>query len=373
MIAEPMRLLVDATAVREHGGGLSTYAVALVGAWAGSFPDDDLVVVAGDSGGERIMRAVATDVRVSPFGGSRFIAQHTLVPFLTRKVRPDAILSLVPGVPIMPSPVPTVSVVYDLRSWMHPEEFPVWVRAYRSLAHHYAFHRSARLITISERSRRDLSRVCRRGASKTDVIYPAADHVDDWPGGEHGRNVITFGHWTNKKPGMAIEAWARALDAVSARDGWTLHVVGVPNDGRGALLQAAAQLGVTDSVVVHGYLPDGDYQRLFTTASAVLMLSTFEGFGLPVVEAMRRGVHVIASRDAALLEAGGESAVYVDDEAALSDALRALLDDSPEVRRLVSSGLEWTRDMTWTAMATRARGVVRRAMGAEPGTLEPGG
>ncbi len=356
-----MRLIVDATAVREHGGGLSTYAVALLGAWSRTFPDDQLVVVAGDAGGERLMRGAAADVRVSPFGG-RFVAQHGFIPFLTRTVGPQAIFSLVPGVPIVPSTVPIISVVYDMRSWIHPEEFPVWVRAYRRVAHHYAFHRSARLITISERSRHDLATVCRRAASKTHVLYPAADHVDDWPGQERARHVLTFGHWTNKKPGMAIHAWAAAMSAAAADDHWKLHVVGVPAGGRDALVRAAGELGVADSVVVHGYLADEEYQRLFTSASGVLMLSTFEGFGLPVVEAMRRGVHVIASRDPALLEAGGQSAVYVDDEAGLSAALRDLLQDHPDVRRLVDSGLERTRTMTWASMASQARALIQQAI-----------
>lgn len=354
-----MKLIVDATAVREHGGGLSTYATALIKAWTGTFPDDHLVVVSGDPGGARIMRAVTPDVRVSPFGGSRFIAQQGLIPVLTRKERPEAILSLVPGVPLIPSAVPIISVVYDLRSWMHPGEFPIWVRAYRRIAHHSAFHRSARMITISERTRLDLKQVCRRGALKTHVLYPAADHVDEWPSQPRASHVITFGHWTNKKPGMAIQAWAKALGAAASKPGWKLHVVGVPESGRRALIDVAADLGVTESVLVHGYLPDLEYQRLFTSASAVLMLSTFEGFGLPVVEAMRQGIHVIASRDPALLEAGGSSAAYVDDEAGLSEALIAVLVDHPDVRSLVQSGLLRTRDMTWASTAAEARALIQ--------------
>jgi glycosyltransferase involved in cell wall biosynthesis len=366
-------VIVDATAVREHGGGLSTYAVSLLRAWSDAFPDDHLVVVAGDAGGARIMRAVTPDVRVSSFEGSRFFTQHALIPLITRRVRPEAILSLVPAVPIVPLPVPLVSVVYDLRSWIHPHEFPLLVRAYRRLAYHYAFHRSAQLITISERSRRDLARVCPRGASKTHVLYPAADHVDAWPSQGRAPHVVTFGHWTNKKPDMAIGAWARALGTAETGMRWKLHVVGVPQGGRDALIRAASDLGVADSVVVHGYLPSMEYQRLFTSASAVLMLSTFEGYGLPVVEAMRRGIHVIASRDAALLEAGGESAVYVDDEDGLSRALVDLLEDRPKVREMVRSGLDWTRDMTWASTAASARAVIQRAI-AEHGTrINPSG
>jgi glycosyltransferase involved in cell wall biosynthesis len=369
-----MRLIVDATAVRAEGGGLTTYATALVKAWTAAFPNDDLVVVAGNAGGARMMRAVTPDVRASTVSRIRLIAQHALIPVLVRTVRPHAMLSLVPTVPLLPVGVPIVSVVYDLRSWIHPEEFPIWVRAYRRIAHHHAFHRSARIVAISERSRRDLGRVCRRGALKTHVLYPAADHVDEWPSYPRARHVITFGHWSNKKPGLAIEAWAKALEAAVAPAGdWKLHIVGVPAAGRAALIEAAAELGVTHSVAVHGYLPDPDYQRLFTSASAVLMLSTFEGFGLPVVEAMRQGVHVIASRDAALQEAGGSSAVYVDDETGLSQALLAVIAEHPEVEEMVRSGVLRTREMTWASTAADIRRLIQRAIADPNGTPKPDG
>lgn len=358
-----MRLIVDATPVRAAGGGLSTYADGLLRAWSRAFPNDQLIVVAGSAEAERLMRDVAGDVRVAPLRSGRFVAQHGLIPLLTRSAEPEAILALVPTVPIVPSTVPMVSVVHDMRAWMHPEEFPVSVRIYRRTVYHHAFHRSARLIAVSERSRRDLAEVCRRSEGKTHVVHPAADHVDAWAGGERAPHVITFGHWTNKKPRMAIEAWASARASASRGSRWELHVVGVPEARRETLIGAAADLGVEDSVVVHAYLPDLEYQRLFTSASAVLMLSTFEGFGLPVVEAMRRGVHVIASRDAALVEAGGRSAAYVDDKAGLSRALCDVMNDRPQVRQMVRSGLEWTRGMTWAASAAGVRDVIQQAIG----------
>lgn len=368
-----MRLIVDATAVRVHGGGLTTYATALIKAWNATFLVDDLVVVAADAGWAHVMRTVTPDVRLSVASSGRFLAQHARVPVLARMVRPDALLSLVPSVPLAPIAVPIVSVVHDLRSWIHPEEFPAWIRTYRRLAHHHAFHRSARLVAVSERSRLDLGRVCRRGALKTHVIFPAADHVDEWPSGPRAPHMITFGHWSNKKPGLAIDAWAKALDSAAPKADWRLHVVGVPAEKRGALINAAAECGVAHSVVVHGYLPDPEYQQLFTSAAAVLMLSTFEGFGLPVVEAMRLGIHVIASRDAALQEAGGSSAVYVDDEAGLSVALRALLSDHPGVQLMVRSGLVRTRDMTWASTAADIRALIQDAIEDRDGRPDPDG
>ena len=360
---------MDATAVQESGGGLSTYATALVAGWHAAFPGDELVVVVGGPGGARFLRSVTSDVRLPKLARSRFITQQ-LVPVVARATRPDAIFSLVPGVPLMPVGVPIVSVVHDLRSWMRPDEFPPWIRAYRRAAHHHAFHRSDRIIAVSERSRLDLERVCRRGALRAHVVHPAADHVDAWDSLPRTRHVVTFGHWSNKRPDWAIQTWAKAVRAAAAPPEWKLHVVGVPEAGRGALAEAAAELGAADSVIVHGYLPVTEYQRLFTSAAAVLMLSTFEGFGLPVIEAMRRGVHVIASGDPALQEAGGTSAVYVDDEAGLLRALVAVFVDHPDVRALVRSGLRRTQRMTWAAAAAETRAVIQGAIAGSDTTAD---
>lgn len=358
----PMRVVVDATAVRDGGGGLSTYATSLLRAWDTTFPEDELVVVVGNEGGARLLRGVASDIRVFARGRSRLLAQQALVPLIARRTRPDAVFSLVPGVPLAPVGVPIVTVVHDLRSWIRPSEFPTWVRVYRGLAHHFAFHRSDRIVAVSERTRLDLAQVCRRSALRAHVVHPAADHVDVWSSRPRAPHMITFAHWSNKRPDLAIQAWAKALRARRPRDDWRLHVVGAPDASRRALRNAAAEHAVAESVLVHGYLSDAEYQRLFTAASAVLMLSTLEGFGLPVVEAMRRGVHVVASRDAALEEAGGPSAVYVNDEASLVHAIDAVFSDDPAVQAMVESGRLRTRHMTWASTAAKARALIQDAV-----------
>ena len=186
------------------------------------------------------MRAITPDVRVSPSSRSRFIAQHALVPMLARTVSPDAMLCLVPGVPLMPVAVPIVSVVYDLRSWIHPEEFPAWVRAYRRIAHHYAFHRSARIVAISERSRLDLGRVCRRGARRMARIAAGSR----WRScryrtrrGRVSRSIAGVGRETregsrlpltrirtrNVAEHRQLQSWIRSLDYVAAYLGHPLR------------------------------------------------------------------------------------------------------------------------------------------------------
>ena len=106
-------------------------------------------------------------------------------------------------------------------------------------------------------------------------------------------------------------------------------------------------------VVAPGSLGDGDLDALYRTAGVLALPSRYEGFGLPVVEAMARGCPVVCSDAACLPEVAGGAAelVPVGDVAALADALGAVLDDGARRDRLVAAGRSRAADFTWEASA----------------------
>ena len=116
-------------------------------------------------------------------------------------------------------------------------------------------------------------------------------------------------------------------------------------------------------VAVLGHVDDAALQRLYRTARVLAYPSTYEGFGLPVLEAMVHGLPVVASDASGIPEAGGDAAIYVppSDPSALAAALlRALHDDAERARR-IEAGRRRVAEMTWERTARETFAVLQAA------------
>jgi len=111
---------------------------------------------------------------------------------------------------------------------------------------------------------------------------------------------------------------------------------------------------------LEGYVETGRLVELYRGAACLVQSSSYEGFGLPVVEAMASGTPVVAVREPALLEVAGDAAVVVD-EADLAEGIRTAL---AERERLVAAGLERVRAFSWRAAAERTLAVYREILEA---------
>jgi glycosyltransferase involved in cell wall biosynthesis len=144
-----------------------------------------------------------------------------------------------------------------------------------------------------------------------------------------------------------------ALEAASAV-GLPLVVAGPEKD-----VALAAELR-RRGARVEGYVETDRLAELYQGAACLVQASRFEGFGLPVLEAMACGTPVVAVREPALEEVAGDAAVFVDD-AALADGIRQALADR---ERLALAGVERARSFSWRATAERTLAVYREILGA---------
>jgi len=156
-----------------------------------------------------------------------------------------------------------------------------------------------------------------------------------------------------KRPHKNLLALIGALARIPAERRPVLVLPGYPTAHESELRERASALGVAEDVRFPAWLSGEELEGVWTIASAFVFPSLYEGFGLPVLEAMARGVPVACSNASSLPEVAGEAALLFDphDEAAIAAALTRLLDDSALAGRLRAQGIAQAERFTWAQTA----------------------
>ena len=209
-----------------------------------------------------------------------------------------------------------------------------------------AARRADHVIAVSERTKRDALELYGLPDTRVTVTPHGVDPAFS-PGGAHDAYLVFVGAVQARKDPLAAADAARAV-------GLPLVVVGPYKDA--ALAEELRRGGAR----LEGYVTTERLAELYRGAACLVQASSFEGFGLPIVEAMASGTPVVAVREPALVEVAGDAAVVVD-EPDLADGIRRAL---AERERLVAAGVERARAFTWRAAAERTLAVYREILGA---------
>jgi glycosyltransferase involved in cell wall biosynthesis len=248
-----------------------------------------------------------------------------------------------------------VTVVHDLRHEDRPDEFGARQRLTRRILYTRAYRRADGIVAISQRVADDLAARHPLTSSRISVALHGSDHVPEWKSTRSG-DAIAFGHHTNKEPLLLLSTWKRLLESSEAHLP-ALHVVGLDEPHRASLRGEAARLGIGANVILDRYLSDQQLEQLMRSASALLFPSRHEGFGLPVLEAMRQGVPVVISPDRALQEVAGghaaESTGWSPEEFAIA-VRRAMVMNSAAV----GAAHEYANQFTWRRSAEITRAAI---------------
>ena len=227
--------------------------------------------------------------------------------------------------------------------------------------------RLSRLITVSECSRRDVSRDYRVPSERFRVVHNGinTDHFHPLEGVARADHRILVTNSADT-PLKGLRYLLEAAAAVRKRRKIEVVVIGKPKEN-GQVDRLVGELGLGDAVRFTGRIGQEEFARYYAEATLAVIPSLYEGFGMPAGEAMACGVPVISTTGGALPEVVGDAGILVPpaDAEALQKAIVALLDDPEKRRRLGQAGIERVKNsLTWRHAAQKTVDVYREAMDA---------
>jgi glycosyltransferase involved in cell wall biosynthesis len=244
---------------------------------------------------------------------------------------------------------PSVTTFHDLQHKRHPEYFRWFDLPFWNLLLWAAVKRSRRLIAVSEATRADLVRFYGLSPQRITVVPHGVNpefFALDRSHAEPFLLCVSTLH-PHKNLERLIRAYARS------RREHKLVLAGMRGFHTAAIEKVIADLDLRNAVKITGWLPRQELLQLYARASAFVYPSLFEGFGMPVLEALAAGIPVACSEIPPLREVAADAALYFDplDELAMSNALDRILSDADLRRRLAIDGPERARSFTWQRAA----------------------
>jgi glycosyltransferase involved in cell wall biosynthesis len=300
------------------------------------------------------------------------LGEQALLPRLARRAGVDLVHSLASTAPLW-GPFRRVVTVHDLIYAHFPEAHSGLREKGMRVLVPGAARRSHRIIADSESTRQDLVELIGVDPKRIDVVPLGLGSVqrEEALPQEETRRRFDLGRRTvllslsAKRAHKNLGALIGALAKISPERRPLLVLPGYPTAYEAELRGRAATAGVADDIRFLGWISDPELEGLWQLASAFVFPSLYEGFGLPVLEAMARGIPVACSNASSLPEVAGDAAVLFDphDENAIAAAITSLLGDPQLRERLTGRGRARAREFTWERAARLTLDSYARALG----------
>jgi glycosyltransferase involved in cell wall biosynthesis len=359
---------INAVFLRPQMGGIETYVRRLMPELLALRPDTRFTLFLSSRGHEALRGEPwieQVEVARHPLLGAARLSALSEMTLLTRLVRRRGV-ELLDSValtgPLRLARAAHVLTVGDVTWLSEPRSVPratgiVWRATVPRVA-----RRADRVLTYSEAARRDIVELLRVAPDRVDAVPlgpGSADPSDPTPARElrrrydlgEGPVILTLGtNRPNKNPLRLVEAMSEVTERVP---GAILVMPGPSHPFDETIRRFAAERGVAASIRFPGHAGAADLEGLFQASACVAVPSTHEGFGLVVLEGMRRGVPVACSDVSSLPEVAGDAAAYFDpyDPSEIARTLVAVLTDDELAQRLAAAGRSRSEAFTWRATA----------------------
>lgn len=359
-----MRLVVDARILHARNAGSAYYTRGWLEALPEAGFEGKLLLIGPAATTDKVRCACdVEDIVVEGVGLCHQRWEQIQLPSLLQQLQPDVFISPSSVLPMLKI-CPQVNVVYDLGFETHPEFHAPELRSYL----HRWVPRSCTvadaIVTLSEFGRRELMvtygieperiTICSGAAHQRfePVSDPARIHEVRQRYGINGHYILSVCSLErNKNLPRLLEAFALAQESMEER--WRLVLTGWAGSAYQQVKQLIENLGLSDQVIVTGFVPDDDLPVLYSEAEIFAFVSLYEGFGLPPLEAMACGTPVITSNAASLPEVVGDAGVSVDPEntGGIAEALSELMTSAPARSTLMNAGLKRSKHFSWALSA----------------------
>ena len=340
----------------------------------------------------RPWREVPYPSNFRPFPVRRFYEQdQRFAPFLDQILSPIDLVRLRPDIHHALSihyvswrfPCPSVLTILDVIPLVFAEHYTKTGLKHRML---YRFARGAdHILTLSEHARGDVHRLLRIPLERITVTHLAADErfrpaedpmaVDEIlrKYGIHGPYILYVGGFTKRDPRKNVRQLIEVFHELRSQEARTVQLVlaGKLGDYSRALMQEMGGLDPASGVVFTDYVDAAHLPFLYNGARCFVFPSSYEGFGLPVLEAISCGTPTIAYRNSSIPEVIGDAGLLIDERqpGQLLEAIRALLSRDDLVGELRAKGFEQAKRFRWEDTARKTLAVYREVCarkGREP-------
>ncbi len=292
-----------------------------------------------------------------------FAYSHMLITAFLMKEGLDVFHSPISSVPLT-YPKKTVVTVHDLAIYKNPAWFPSQIFSTKLLVPR-SLKTADRIIAVSESTKHDLQEIFNVPSRKIKVIYEGVDvkkiqlkskKIDSVSSFKIGKQYILFVGTIEPRKNLVtlVRAYKKLNQLGGGFAGYELVIAGAKGYKHEELFAEIKSLGLSKNVKYLGYVTHNQKIELLKRASCFVFPSSYEGFGLPILEAMALGTPVVTSNISSLPEVAGKAAVLFDPEKeqTIVNALRKVLGDKQTHERLSQIGSRQAEKFSWEICAS---------------------
>ncbi len=357
-----MTIGFDAKRALNNGSGLGNYSRNLINALTQHFPNDEYLLFSPKAkdeffhqlSGEFKIILPQTQLQKSfhsfwrSFGIKNDLQKH----------RVDVYHGLSNEIPfrIPHSAFRTIATIHDLIFLKHKDQYPFTDRQIYQLKTKYAANHAHKIIAVSQQTKNDLIELYGINENKIEVIYPLVDSAfqssDIGHQTSQSKYILNVGSFFPRKNQRAL---IQAFDLIKNKVEEDLLLVGGAGNTKAEIEALIANKNLQSRVKILSNVLNQDLPSLYKSASAFVFPSLYEGFGMPIVEALFSQVPVIATKGGCFEEAGGKNSLYINPTSPeeIAEAILKVLNNTNLKTQVIEAGLAHAQTMTAKIVAEK--------------------